>query len=1208
MTKIINSIRNLRDRVSANVTIKIQNILFYAALFLVFLIAILIRLSPMLESEQLIKAFDPWIQYYNTEYLAENGIYEYFHWNDLKSWYPEGIDRSYLRPGLQFTTVAFYNLLNFFGISVSLYDVCYFFPPFMAGLTIIATYFLGKEILDRKCGLLAAFFLAFSPGYMQRTIAGFYDNETLGVFAIIMTFLFFLKAVKTGKITYSVIGGVFSGYLALSWGGYEFVYFAIPIICIFLIILGKYNANVLIAYAGVQGIGLLVSALYENFEFGRIFSSLDVGGLLFLTALIIFYHILYTRKKTNPKLFNNVTNFLKWGLIPLAITIAVITWVSPGLIPFGIGDRLQSVINPLFRNQIQLVASVAEHMPTAWSAFYFDILIPMLLLPLGVYFCFRRYNAADIFLLTFTLLLFYFTGSMVRIMLAFAPAAALMGAYGLTNVLKIFGSIHGKRTVGISRKRTKLLKRKRTLGKKEIYSVYLIVGFLCFVQINHAIDISIQMAPGQIVPGGVLHDWEESLTWMKSNLPGDTVVVSWWDYGYWLTPIGNMTTVNDNANINFTRNGLVGMSLMQTNEIYSAKILRLLQADYVLVYFGFLHDGLGGDEGKWQWMLRICNDYYEYYKSLGLEEDNWEENSVFEESKYINQENFRYDDAWFNSQLVKLLFWGVPTSDPGSLYGQGSIFQNYIDALANNKDANDIAWQAHVPQDGNYQSDVFTSQGGFFSRNKLVKLFKIDYTALDSKFTIKDPQIFDSGYGTVKVKNIGTKDLDITGVKVNGNSSSFELGKSIDDNVLSVGEEDIIWFDTTSDGESIYNINDAAKIEVLAESKKPLGVYDFSNTTSNFFVKQAELSKIQIIRENSEIIYNEETGQDDGYIQVKNIGNNPIVVDKYYVNSEENIFTNIEYINGSSIIEPGESSTAYLRGSPVPFSMIGTNNIIGTINNVSVMTKNGIVDTTSFTSKRKIIVLEDELDFQLAIIPQERIHSPELEALTNASIRYYIQPDYDTNAVRYDNGTTQIDLTVKNIGNDRFSLYDLSLLNSDWSLIDPLDYQWTVPGSKFLDLNEETRITIDVDSGIFNVNDEIGFNVTGSFDGTKVASDTGFMHIMNSSDLGDIKLLNKVNGYNATYLNSSSGTGWALIKNVGTIDLTLNTTDCVIIDTTTALNINIVYGYFVLGPQACALIEFEVSQSMNHLDTFIVKVKTEEGRSYELTITAYDYI
>ncbi|TFG09979.1 MAG: hypothetical protein EU535_08610, partial [Promethearchaeota archaeon] len=660
MSKITSSITNLRDRARASVNIKSRNLLFFTALFLVIIIAIIIRLSPVVIDNYLIKAFDPWIQYYNAEYLSTHSVFEYFNWRDFKSWFPEGYQRGSLRPGLTFTVVFIFQAVNAIGIPISLYDICFYFPAFMGGLTVLAAYLVGKEALDRKCGLIAAFFMAFNTGFMQRTTAGFFDNETIGVFATLMTLYFFLRTIRTGRITDSVLGGLFLGYLTLSWGGYYFVFYLLPIVVGILILIKKYNTNVLIAYSGIIGTALLIFSLYFGFNYNDLFTSLNVGGIFIFLILLIIYHLIYSKKEAFPRFYNGLINFLKWGLIPTIIVLAMILWINPEIIPFGFGGRILSILSPLVREGLSLTASVAEHMPSAWSVFYYNTLIPLIVIPLGLFFLFRRGNAADILLIVFMLTLFYFTGSMIRIILLFAPAACLVGAYGLSSILKIFGSFYSEKSTGVSRKRRRQLKR--MVGRSEIATVYLIIGFMCFAQVMHGSEIGIgSLSTSQISPGGFYHDWEESLTWMKTNLPGETVVVSWWDYGYWLTPIGNMTTVNDNATVNSTRIGMTGMAFMQTNEIYSAKIFRRLKADYVLVYFGYLFNPLGGDEGKWPWMVRIANDHYTRYKELGMEEDNWERSSVFDESKYFNETSGRAEPLWFDSQLVKMMFWDVGT-------------------------------------------------------------------------------------------------------------------------------------------------------------------------------------------------------------------------------------------------------------------------------------------------------------------------------------------------------------------------------------------------------------------------------------------------------------------------------------------------------------------------------------------------------------------
>ncbi|MFX1448039.1 MAG: STT3 domain-containing protein, partial [Promethearchaeota archaeon] len=421
MSKIYSSIKNFRDRTRASITIKQINILFFLALFFVIFLAIFIRLSPIASGNYLIKAFDPWIQYYNAEYLSTHTIFEYFNWHDFKSWFPEGFQRANLRPGLTFTVVSIYQIINSIGIPISLYDVCFYFPAFMGGASVFAIYLVGKEALDRRCGLIAAFFLAFNPGFMQRTTAGFFDNETIGVFATLMTFYFFIKTIRTGKIVHSFLGGIFLGYLALSWGGFNFVFLILPIVCGIMILLKKYTPNIIIAYAGIEGMGLLVYALSSTFPFHSFFTSIELGGIFYFLIFLIVFHLLYTYKDSIPRFYNGLINFIKWGLIPSVLVLAIIIWIAPDIIPFGFGSRLISVLSPLLRESLNLVASVAEHMPSAWSVFYYNTLIPLTLLPLGLFFLFKRANVADVLLLSFLILIFYFTGSMIRIILLFAP-------------------------------------------------------------------------------------------------------------------------------------------------------------------------------------------------------------------------------------------------------------------------------------------------------------------------------------------------------------------------------------------------------------------------------------------------------------------------------------------------------------------------------------------------------------------------------------------------------------------------------------------------------------------------------------------------------------------------------------------------------------------------------------------------------------------
>ncbi len=1183
MVKILTSIRNFRDRLRTSISVKVSNILFFLAIFLLVTLAIIIRCSPLIRGVTLIKAFDPWIQWYNAEYLNTHSVYEYINWTDYKSWYPQGVYRGGLRPGLTFTVVVIYNIFHFFGLPISLYNICFFFPAFMGGITVLVIYFLGKEINDRATGLFAAFFLAFNPGYLQRTTAGFFDNETIGVFAALMTFLFFLKAIKTGKFSHSIIGGIFLGYLSLSWGGYQFVFLLIPLICIILILTNKYNENILISYAGIEGTGLLIFSLYSKFIYQNFFSDLDLGGIFLFTIILIVFHIIHTKKSEHPNLYNNLINFIKWGLIPIVLIVAVIIWVAPEIIPFGFGLRFWTILNPLLRGEVALVASVAEQMPSAWSVFYYNTLIPLILVPLGIYFCFKRLDVTDIFVIAFIILMYYFTGSMIRIILIFAPAAALAGAYGLVSVLKIFGSFIGEKKVGVSRKRRRQLKG--TLGSSEAFAVYLIVGVLCIAQVTHTSQIAItQMSFAQMAPGGFVHDWEETLTWMKYNLKGTDVVVSWWDYGYWLTPVGNVTTVNDNNTKNATRIGLTGMALMQSNEIYSAKVFRALKADYVLVYFGFLYTGLGGDEGKWTWMVDICNDHYAYYLNKGMEEDNWAENAVFDINEYHNTTTGYMGDKWFESQLVKLMFWGESTSITEDL---NDLEENYAREINRRTDNDGDLWSTHIPENGAYNSIVFIPQ--YFSLLHLVKLYRIDYTALDSSFVIKNPEVFENGYATFKLVNTGTKDLLINKVDINGEDYQFVMGT--EDNIVEQGSEELVWVDMT---DSNLEKEDIAKITVTAQSEALYErIFEFTNSTSNFFVKGAVEGAIKINKENS-IIIQKDSSSVDIYLEVENVGDSVEVLNRFYAIEDtiENRFNQdaITYLEGSSVLGPTEKAYVMIQDADIDFFPIKKYNKIG------VATQNNKSDEILFTSNKE--------SFSLSILSEERILSPEVLAALNSNYRKHIPIDFDNSyGYRYDNGSTILNIRIKNTGDIIFGLDSIYLTESltDVNLND----FYTQSGILNLKSNEEDVIIIDATDYVSGeINEEILICITGSF-GTTVASDIGYIHTIRDQE--DIQIIESIDGTAVSYINANE-TGTILIKNTGDTPVTLEN---VILNSTITLNcsnlneIEFLYGDTSLDIQECALISFNIpTLQINKSDDVVVKITTTSTAEYETIFSA----
>ena len=109
------------------------------------------------------------------------------------------------------------------------------------------------------------------------------------------------------------------------------------------------------------------------------------------------------------------------------------------------------------------------------------------------------------------------------------------------------------------------------------------------------------------------------------------MVTAWWDYGYWITTLGNRTSIADNATINQTRIETIAKMFISPEE-EGWKIAKDLKSDYILIYVvGQKLPGLdptnpsplyvlgsGGDESKKHWFIRIGGfNESEYVESNG---------------------------------------------------------------------------------------------------------------------------------------------------------------------------------------------------------------------------------------------------------------------------------------------------------------------------------------------------------------------------------------------------------------------------------------------------------------------------------------------------------------------------------------------------------------------------------------------------------------
>jgi dolichyl-diphosphooligosaccharide--protein glycosyltransferase len=72
----------------------------------------------------------------------------------------------------------------------------------------------------------------------------------------------------------------------------------------------------------------------------------------------------------------------------------------------------------------------------------------------------------------------------------------------------------------------------------------LLVG-LIFLSVYISLPRAYHQGSGRLV--APQNDWYESLIYLKEETPEDAIIMTWWDYGYWILDIAERTPVVDNG-------------------------------------------------------------------------------------------------------------------------------------------------------------------------------------------------------------------------------------------------------------------------------------------------------------------------------------------------------------------------------------------------------------------------------------------------------------------------------------------------------------------------------------------------------------------------------------------------------------------------------------------------------------------------------------
>ncbi|MDC0169111.1 hypothetical protein OAI77_05700 [Candidatus Nitrosopelagicus sp.] len=517
-----------------NFDFRLQHLLVIGVLALSVSISMMIRSTPMTYGFELFE-FDPFFNFRATEYILENGTDAYFNWMDEKSWHPFGRNVSETsQVTLHLTAASLYPIFNF---GSSVYDFTILLPLVIGSLTSIVIFAFVRVLGGTTAGLFAALIFSISVPIFTRGLVGWFKSEPLGLFFAFLAMYLFVSGIKFNKGKISLIKLIFAGFflsLGLSaWGG--ILFFLIPIVLFYFSLpFFKNKDNFIMWAAPAFSISLILFSLI--FERTSTFIIGYAGLAILLPTVFIIISGIVMKFSSEPTKIRNCAIVL---FSFIASGVGILNSGAIGLPSF----RYLNAVNPFLTSQDSLTDSVAEHMTTNITLSFTFLSVFLIFAIIGIWFLFSRKTInlktdMRIFAIFTSIVAIYVSSAFIRLELFASVGIIILGSIGLTILTQ------------------KIFTQNKQNFTKLIFPIAIIILFIIPVTMpeNNTWLGWADFSPS-ILSGGssfthfATDDWKDATLWIKQNTPEDTVIASWWDYGYWITTLSERTTLVDNATL-----------------------------------------------------------------------------------------------------------------------------------------------------------------------------------------------------------------------------------------------------------------------------------------------------------------------------------------------------------------------------------------------------------------------------------------------------------------------------------------------------------------------------------------------------------------------------------------------------------------------------------------------------------------------------------
>jgi asparagine N-glycosylation enzyme membrane subunit Stt3 len=502
------------------------------------------------------------------------------------------------------TLIWNYKILKIFSPNITFNYSATISAPIFFAVGLILFFILCLLLTKSKiASLISCAFLAYAPGFLFRSIAGFYDHDHIGVFALFVLIIFSVLGIKNFEKNYknTILWGAIIGFstalVLASWGGaITFVLVFFPVTCLIFYL---FNTNDKKKFISFYFIWIISSVIFTPilgsdaiYMYSRFIDSQGIIVLFVLLYSIVDLLItnLYIKVKMLDKKYYQIYAFGS------TIVLGVIGLIAIGKSPFSIIKKAwATLIYPFFGEfggrlsatvaenaQPYLVDLISQNGKIMFWFFVLGLILLSLELPKNSKKLKNKsiVSASMIFLFFAILFSRYSSASLLN-----GENLISQGLYlvGVIVFLAGIGYVYSKEKFKINTESIILFAIAVTVvinARAAIRSFFLIAPFIALfggygtVQLwnryKSAKDEVLKLAlvifvilaliiasysvyqkyqivsvQAKYVGPSANSQWQNAMAWVRNNTEEKDIFVHWWDYGYFIQTLGKRPTVTD---------------------------------------------------------------------------------------------------------------------------------------------------------------------------------------------------------------------------------------------------------------------------------------------------------------------------------------------------------------------------------------------------------------------------------------------------------------------------------------------------------------------------------------------------------------------------------------------------------------------------------------------------------------------------------------